>query len=125
VPPYRARPCPIPDSPRYDMHVKLTNHVAKRANIDLVRSRMGFQEARSPACLFHQLRLADEFKIDQFDQAFPPRHENEPGQRESFINSARHSGKSPMTNVFIASLSSRTKVIRPRRVHGTRAADPA
>jgi hypothetical protein len=56
---------------------------------------MGFQEARSPACLFHQLRLADQFKIDQFDQVFPPRHENEPRQWESFINSARHSGKSP------------------------------
>jgi hypothetical protein len=53
------------------MQVKLTNHVGKRTDIDLVRSRMSFQEARSPACLFHQLRLVHEFKIDQFDQTPP------------------------------------------------------
>lgn len=60
------------------MQVKLTNDVAKGGDIDLVHPCMSFQESRGPPRLVHQSRLVRQLKIDQFDQAFPPGHENEP-----------------------------------------------
>ena len=40
MPPYWRRPSGISNDPRDDMQVKLTNDVAKRANIDLVGLRL-------------------------------------------------------------------------------------
>jgi len=71
MPPYRPRPGRIANNPRDDMQVKLTNDVAEGADIDLVRSRITFQEPRSAARFVHQLRLVRELEIGQFDQAFP------------------------------------------------------
>ena len=79
MPPYRARPSLIPNSSRHNMQVKLTNHIAKGGDIDLVRPRVSFQEARSSACLVHQLRLVHGLKINQFDEALASWNENEPG----------------------------------------------
>ena len=78
MPPYRPRPGRIANNPRDNMQVKLAHDIAKRADIDLVGPQVTLQEPRSATCLVHQLRLIRELKIDQFDHAFQPWHENEP-----------------------------------------------
>ncbi len=78
MPPYRARPSRIANSPRDNVQVKLTNDVAKRGDIDLVRPHVTFQEPRGAARLVHQLRLVRKIKIHQFDESLPSGNENEP-----------------------------------------------
>src|SRR5580704_13756639 len=96
MPPYRPRPGRIANNPRDDMQVKLTNDVAEGADIDLVRPRATLQEPRSAARFVHQLRLVRQLKIGQFDQAFPPGHENEPWP--AGVVHQQHSGKRPVAN---------------------------
>src|ERR1700722_10910619 len=78
MPPYRPRPSRIANNPRDNMQVKLAHDVAKRADIDFIRFHVTLQESHGPTRFLHQLRLVRRLKIDQFDQAFPPGHENEP-----------------------------------------------
>ena len=61
------------------MQMKLTNDVAERANIDLVGSRLTFQEPRGATGFVHQLRLVGRIQIDEFHEALASRNENEPG----------------------------------------------
>jgi hypothetical protein len=76
--PDRPQPRRIANGPRRNMQVKLTNHVAKRADIDLIRPRMSFQESRGTACLVHQLRLVHGLEIGQFDEVVASWNENAP-----------------------------------------------
>ena len=78
MPPYWPRPSGISNDPRDNMQVKLTNDVAKGADIDLVCLSLRLEEARSATCFVHQLRLIGQLKMNQLDHVFKPRHENEP-----------------------------------------------
>ena len=123
--PHRPRPGRIANDPRDNMQVKLTNDVAKRADIDLVRLALIFQEPRSATRLFHQLRLVRGLKIDQFDQAFPSGHENEPGP--AGVVHQQHAAQRQVADDKRVAREPivEPKLMRPRRARGPRAAGRA
>jgi hypothetical protein len=78
ISPHRPRPCRIANDPRDNMQMKLRNDVAERANIDLVGSRLTFQEPRGATGFVHQLCLVGRVQIVHFHGALASWNENEP-----------------------------------------------
>jgi hypothetical protein len=78
------------------MQVELADDIAERADIDLVRPHVTPQESRCATCLVHQLRLAREPKIDQFDHPFPPWHKDKP--RPAGVVHQQRPGERPVAN---------------------------
>jgi hypothetical protein len=122
VPPYRARPSWIANGARDDMQVKLTNDVAKRADINLVRPCVRLRNrAAQPAS---SITCVCSARARSLTSTRPSRRGTRMSHGPAGVVHQQHTAysKSPMTNVSLASRPSRVNVIASRHARGARPA---
>ena len=61
------------------MHVQLRHLVAERGDVELVAFGDGFERARRGGDFAQQLDLRVFVEVDEFDEAGPARHQDQPG----------------------------------------------